>query len=262
MGAIWEEIHRDLIRHVASLSARQPFRDLAQVIAAPILKAAPEDPIALVEYLRDRTIDADDRGCVLGRLVVAARKGERHAAIASSILWLALWPALDGIFRRLVGRGRPPEEVASDIAAAFLERIDRIDLQRVGKLAATLVRSTERDVIMRRQRDRRWSAIHLGGQTLDEESVAIEPLDPRSWRLESDDVVALARWVEAHVGHDAEIVMRAVVDDECQRILAARVGLSHEALRKRLQRALRRLRAVLAANDNGIAVPNPDAPCL
>ena len=57
-----------------------------------------------------------------------------------------------------------------------------------------------------------------------------------------DQLAAIRDFVAEVVGHDADLVIGAAIYGVSQRELAERLGLTHEAARKRFQRALARLR--------------------
>ena len=62
------------------------------------------------------------------------------------------------------------------------------------------------------------------------------------------DVAELRVWLTEIIGADAELLLAVLVLDENQREAAQRLGLSHDAARKRFQRALGRLREHLASS--------------
>lgn len=69
------------------------------------------------------------------------------------MLLLALWPGLDAIRRRSIWRRiGTADEVASDVLARATEAIRSLDLGRVNRIAAMVLRNTERDMIRARQR--------------------------------------------------------------------------------------------------------------
>ena len=63
-----------------------------------------------------------------------------------------------------------------------------------------------------------------------------------------EDVAVLRAWLEPIVGADAELLLAVLVLDETQREAGERLGLTHDAARKRFQRALGRLREHLATS--------------
>jgi len=138
-------------------------------------------------------------------------------------------------------------------------------------VAATLVRSTARDLIDRRRRvwadadrivyrdtfepvrdqdDRIIVASHLDrlARAEWEASQAEAPLGLTQGLSFEDDVAELRVWLTEIIGADAELLLAVLVLDENQREAAQRLGLSHDAARKRFQRALGRLREHLASS--------------
>ena len=84
----------------------------------------------------------------------AAQDDGPAADCALTLMLLALWPGLDAIRRRSVWRKLgAPDEIASDILARTTEAIRGLDLQRVNRIAATVLRNVERDMIRARQRE-------------------------------------------------------------------------------------------------------------
>lgn len=56
-------------------------------------------------------------------------------------------PGLDALYRRLLRHFRAePEELVAEIAARLTRGVDRLDLSRVSRVAATLLRNIERDI--------------------------------------------------------------------------------------------------------------------
>ena len=96
--------------------------------------------------------DLDEKDRLLGVLVTLVQRREHHELV-SGLLWLGLWPGLDAVYRRRQRNFRgQPEELIAELADAFTGIIERLDLEVVHRVAATLVRSTARDLIDRRRR--------------------------------------------------------------------------------------------------------------
>ncbi|HQG03873.1 MAG TPA: hypothetical protein PK838_06075, partial [Thermoleophilia bacterium] len=194
---------------------------------------------------------------------VQARAG--WADLAATLLWLGLWPGLDAVYRRRLGHfSGEPDELVAELASAFTELVERLDLDAVHRVAATLVRSTQRDVMDHRKRA--WAAANheLEG----EPNEPLRDLEGDIWRASWFDKVSFQRWAATGnalpslsfdedvamlraglvpvVGEDADLLVAVLVLDETQREAGERLGLTHDAARKRFQRALRRLREHLA----------------
>jgi DNA-directed RNA polymerase specialized sigma24 family protein len=263
MRASWEALHAGLDRSVRTLQADQAFQQAKQLHPA---LAAFDEPKKLIAHLTSRSGDLDEKDRVLGALVTLVQRREHHE-LAAALLWLGLWPGLDAVYRRRLRHFLDqPDELVAELAEAFTALVERLDLDAVHRVAATLVRSTERDVMDRRKR--RWAEAHR-----DLEGEPNEPLRDlegdifgASWfdkaslqrwaasggefpRLSFDEDVAVLRaWLEPIVGADAELLLAVLVLDETQREAGHRLGLSHEAARKRFQRALTRLREHLSTS--------------
>lgn len=230
------------------------------------------DPGAVVAYLHRTPGDLDAKDALLGELVLAAQSCA-HGELPSSLLWLGLWPGLDAIYnRRRKHFPRFPEELVSRISEAFMELVGRLDLRSVHRVAATLVRSTERDLMERCRQEwdiegRRASEAelddHLQHLLLEELRRADEvesQIGRRPGHGLTDSVTALRRWLRPLVGDDAELVICALVLGESQKEAGERLGLSHDATRKRLQRAVSQLRHGLGGHLSQSAAPDRVCP--
>jgi DNA-directed RNA polymerase specialized sigma24 family protein len=263
MRASWEALHAGLDRSVRTLQADQAFQQAKQLHPA---LAGFDEPKKLVAHLTSKAGDLDEKDRILGTLVTLVQRREHHE-VASALLWLGLWPGLDAVYRRRLRHFRDqPDELVAELAEAFTALVERLDLTAVHRVAATLVRSTERDVMDHRKR--RWAEVNHGL-----EGEANEPLrdleggifsaswfDKASlqrWAASDhdlpslsfeEDVAVLRAWLEPIVGADAELLLAVLVLDETQREAGERLGLTHDAARKRFQRALGRLREHLATS--------------
>lgn len=243
MRARWEALHSSLEQSVSTLEANQQFKVIKAGVAA---MERFEEPIALLDYLADPGGDRDTKDTIYGVLVRAAQ--DQVARAATTLLWLGLWPALDGIYRRRLKLfpGKP-EELVSELAHHFSVAIERADLSRINRVAATLVLNTERQVMDARRRQWNDDALHEDGDDDESAEPAMAPAElsevgvPAGLDAQAE-IAALRDWVARFVGDDADLVIGAVIYDENHRELADRLGLTHEAARKRFQRAIARLR--------------------
>jgi RNA polymerase sigma-70 factor (ECF subfamily) len=186
----------------------------------------------LYAFLLERSGELDARDRVLAALVQLAR--ERDDDVVSALLWLALWPGLCNVYLRRIRRRREADEVISAIALAFTTTVHELDVARVQRVAATLVRNTERRVadLLRAHREE---------IALDDELAAAS-----SWCSVPDpfaEVRFLHEWLATLLGGDADLLFAIVAFGDTHAEAAVRVGLSPSAARKRLQRAVARLRA-------------------
>lgn len=245
MRAHWENLHAGLGRAIRTLRANRAFADMTR--GHPELARFGE-PGTVVAFLTGRSGDPDAKDRVLATLVHLVQHRE-HTALASPLLWLGLWPGLDGIYRRRLRHFARAEELVSALGDAFTGIVDRLDLRSVRRVAASLVRSTERHMMDHQKR--RW---------VEDQRIPIVPeetdeLGASTWRCSPSPVLglvpgrslaseleALRGWLASAIGGDADLLLAVLVFDETQHAAGAELGLSPEASRKRCQRALRRIR--------------------
>ncbi|WP_426747396.1 sigma-70 family RNA polymerase sigma factor [Myxococcus faecalis] len=204
-------------------------------------------PSALVAYLNSRDEDAGARNAVFATLVSMVQERD-EGALASTLLWLGLWPALDAIYRRRRRCFESSDELTSALSFAFSSLVARVDLWRTHRVAATLVLGAERDLMKALQRTRtevaQLEALHQGTVGLKPwaEPPAASALGlPARLSLESEEG-ALREWLLPLAGGDTELVVSVLLHEESHAQVGARLGLAPEVARKRFQRALRRLR--------------------
>lgn len=198
------------------------------------------NPQSLLDHLAGRSGDLGEKDEIYAALVRSAQGGEAHA-LATAFIWLGLWPGLSAIYRRMHRRfPSEREQLVSDIAAALTSLIARLNFETVNRVFATLVWSTERDVWDVRLRALRRSRREL---TFSNFAGSCGPLvaapDEATSALHVDSLSAI-------VGRDRDLVLRVAVCGETQLEAAQALGISHEAARKRYQRALVRLRREVA----------------
>lgn len=262
MRASWEALHQSLAQSIRTLQADQAFARAKEKHVA--LRAFPE-PGALVSFLTSKEGDLDEKDRILAALVTMVQRREDRE-LASALLWLGLWPGLDAAYRRRIKHfASHPQELVSEIADAFVGHVARLKFETVSRVAATLVRSTERDVMehcrkvwaesvrIREEKaeprafDEFIQGTEIGNVTLDHwtapRAESVLGLIPGMGF--DHDIAALRALLEPAVGEDAELLVAVLVLDETQREAGERLGLSHDAARKRFQRALVRVREFL-----------------
>jgi len=254
MSKTSKAVHASLLRSVRTMDAERQFAELQRQY--PVL-AGFVDPESLTAHLSCRGGDLDKKDAVIGLLVRIIQDRGASAALASSLLWLGVWPSLAIILGRRANLfPDAPNELVSEVADCFTSVVENLDFQVVRRVAATLVRSTEREVVRRRLRtwleDSRFVALPNEAEleTLD----PVEPEDPPppsrfglADSLQDEEAVAELRHQIALITgeEDVDLVIDAAIRGEDQHQVGERHGLSHEATRKRVQRALRRLRSHL-----------------
>lgn len=247
MRARWEALHSSLSASARGLQFNLSFLEAKKL--HPLLTDF-SDPGRVVAHLHTKGGDLDAKDRLLALLVALAQRGE-HRDLATTLLWLGLWPGLDGVYRRRLKHfGSQPEELVAELAAAFIALIKRLNLATVTRVAATLVRNTERVVMDARKRQ--WAQARRLEPDPSDVSVgycAVEAggsvLGLRPEASGEDEVADLRAWLIPVVGDDTELLIAVLVLEESQRVAGARLGLSHDAARKRFQRALCRVRTHL-----------------
>lgn len=238
MSFSWHEIRNHLMRDSSTLGFQHDFHAIRRDHSA--LRRF-HDPAGLLDALHHGMASADEKNHFLRALIEAAQAADGRAAdCALTLMLLALWPGLDAVYRRSRWRGAGSGgELSSDVLARATEAIRCLDLNRVIRLAATILRNIERDLIRARQRE--VCAQNLNVE-IDPDEVAAEPV--------ASEPGASPEWLHREmlriVGADAALVISVAVDGATQAEAASELGLTAAAARKRYQRALRRARERLS----------------
>ena len=248
MRAGWEALHASLIRSVRSLTADKNFNTLKKI--EPGFQRF-TGPIGLLDYLTSKGGCLDDKDAIYRALVTVVQRGAPESKLATSLLWLGLWPGLDAVFRRALNfYFEAPEELVSDIGDRFTRSIHVADLTRIRRVAATLTRNTERDIRKGRleARDTRLQHAAFG----EEERVLRAASQPGADELSmlghtagiapEREIDEIRDWLTPIVSADADLVIGAAIYGEHQSELGDRLGITHSAARKRFQRAIKRIR--------------------
>ncbi|CUW37094.1 putative DNA-directed RNA polymerase specialized sigma subunit [Magnetospirillum sp. XM-1] len=246
MRALWQQIQADFERTLTLHSSNTQFELLRR--EHPVLGRF-VDTTAVLDHLHSRNGDPGDKDLILATLVAAAQRHRNDRDVATAMVWLGLWPGLDALYRRLWRFFRSdPNELASEIAGRFAMGMQRADLSRINRVAATLITNVERDI--RDDLRRRWAEAATYEELPDPDEFASHASTSSSFGLPAGtdpDAVAgfVHRVLTDLIGNDADIVVAVVMMGEGQRDVADRLGLGYDAVRKRYQRALARLRDVL-----------------
>ncbi|WP_375175388.1 sigma-70 family RNA polymerase sigma factor [Pseudooceanicola sp.] len=192
------------------------------------------DPPALLAHMQ-RDGDYDGKNEILRSLVVQSQND--HPDVATTVLLLALWPGLDAVYGRLQRYYRhDPELLATDLIERATNQLLNLNLDRVKRIAATVIRNVERDT--RRDIQAEWRRPDKVCETdLVLDDVLAAPPSDDGRELHSD----LCR----ELGQDGSIVFAVEVLGFSQKDVAQVLGLSHDAARKRHQRSLAKLRTLM-----------------
>ena len=211
-----------------------------------------DSPVCLLDFLTDFDSDLDEKNEICSTLVELAQ-AEAATDLPMTLLFLGLWPGLDGIYRRSFRYYRDePAELVSELWTRFSTAVGRADRRRINRMAATLVRNTERTMVWWRRREQgrnRLKDVLPDGDSLpspgpfcpDISNLGLPPgLTPEQ------QVLRLREVLTDVVGEHADFVLSVAVFGQSQREAGERVGLSHGAAKMRYQRTLKRLRRLLA----------------
>jgi DNA-directed RNA polymerase specialized sigma24 family protein len=253
MRALWRSIYDDLMRSIDTITFKKDFDIVRR--SSPLLERF-ADHYALLDYLHSPESNIDAKDHVLASLVAEAQRSGPSAKVATALLWLALWPGLDAMYRRLFRYFvKAPEDLVSEISDRFMSVVHRFDSSRVRRVAATILRNTER--LIRHALRSEWQRSGRAHPLLDEEVMHLAYARQRGLSQTEfglplgTDVVTTTRMLRAVLvsltGADAELVIAVAVLGELQNEAAARLAVSPGAARKRYQRAIVRLRTPLEA---------------
>jgi hypothetical protein len=254
MRARWEGLHVALVSSIATLEMNRQFEQAQEAISElqPFATVT-----SLLEFLECEDANLEGKNAIYRALVRTAQARTTWASVAVSVLWCGMWPGLDAVYQRQ-RRYFPhdPEELISLISVVFTTLIGTLDLQRVKRVPATLIRSTERDVVRARQRQR---AIESSAEPLRDQLPGDGPppetpddvpdpagsppsvLGIQAGLSKEAQAAAVHQWLLDAVGEDATLFLAVVVLGEDPQQIAQRAGLSYVALRKRIQRIRTRL---------------------
>src|SRR4029079_446925 len=222
MRARWEGLHAALVGSVATLQMNRQFEQARQAI--PELQPFPT-VMSLFEFLEPQDAKLEHKNAIYSQLVRAVQARAEWAPLAMSALWCGMWPGLDAVYQRQ-RRYFPhdPEELISLISVMFTTLIGTLDLQCVRRIPATLIRSTERDVVRARQRQRaiessaemqrdqppRESVAETSGDGPDPAGIRHSTLGIPVGLSKESQVVAIHQWLLDAVGEDATLFLAVV----------------------------------------------------
>jgi RNA polymerase sigma-70 factor (ECF subfamily) len=238
-------LHRSLVRSITTLKADLQFKAASQREEALRRFVAAD---ALVAYLTNRDGDRDEKDRIYAALVRAVQAGTEWRDLAAALVWLGLWPGLDAIYgRRQRDFSGRTDELVTEISFILTKAIARLNLAGVNRVAATLVLNVDRHLVEALKR--RWADAKC--LVVLDDLTAMRHLESSRWRLTSADrelpvdaadLIAVRTWLAALVQGDADLVIGAALLGFDLHELADELGIGHEAARKRIQRAIRRIR--------------------
>ncbi|MEZ4383325.1 MAG: sigma-70 family RNA polymerase sigma factor [Nannocystaceae bacterium] len=184
--------------------------------------------MALPWPLRDR---------LLARRALAARAGDEAAMRA---LYRELYPEIARFVGRRVRARADAEDLVSRVFFTLVERLDDFDPKK-GNLRGWLFRIARNAIIDHLRKQRPTVAFDGLGELL-----PAEVDDPLHELLERERLGHLVRQLEAQSAETRELLALRYADGLRHKEIAAITGLSESAVKQRVSRAVRELRAQVA----------------
>lgn len=227
MSPTWSALHAQLVRSVNRHSALIHF---AKVFPAENPPTAFRDPAHLLGRLHARAGNPDAKNDVLAVLLRAAVDTDSDGALATELLLLALWPGLCVVRRRLRPLCRTGT-LDDDLLGRFSINIRSARAERINRVAATLLRNLQRDLTRIYIGDNKWAWLATDLEMIGGKAITHEP-EP------AETILSAA---QAALGEDGLLLGAVHLAGFTQREAAEHLGISHDAARKRCQRAMKRL---------------------
>ncbi len=205
--------------------------------------------MGLIQHLSSKLGDLDEKDAVYRVLVRTVQARDAWADLAKVVLWLGLWSGLDRIYRRRLHHFKEePDEIVEAIAVTFTELIEQMDLGKVQRVAANFVLGTKRDLIEERRREQIHRDALCENDVPEPETAPLTESRlglPVTLSFERAFETLRARLLPIG-GADTDLLLLVLVLDENQREVAADMGITHGAARKRVKRGRERIRTHLA----------------
>ena len=229
MSYTWSEIHEHLQRATSTPKARRSFSSIRATRPGLVEYLSIGRMLAAL-HVKDGCKERKNRS--IRDLIRAAQSHDQWADEALVLTILALWPGLEAIFNRSRARRMGVhEDLVANILARAVEAVRTLDLGRVERVASTVLRNIERDLIRERRADchRDILSVEIDADALSQDC------EDTLLRVLTSDLRKLA-------GRDAELIFDVAFGGFTQVEAADRCGISPSAGRKRYQRAIATLR--------------------
>ncbi|WP_297767738.1 hypothetical protein [uncultured Roseovarius sp.] len=227
MSSSWSALHAQLSRSVHRHSALATFSTL---LPQNDRIGRFREPTKLLGWLHSRGSDPDSKNKMLSRLLQKACGDPSGSDLAVELLLLALWPGLCTLRHRLRDLA-PVSALDADLVSQLTIGIRSARPERIRRVAATLLRNLERDLRRAYLHDAntRYSTCDCEG---------LDAVDANE-QMDRPEVIAAA--AASAFGKDGVLLTTVHIAGFSQKEAATLLGISHDAARKRCQRAMRRL---------------------
>lgn len=195
----------------------------------------------LLDFLTERrAVHPEEKNQVLLGLLTCAARENSFKGTARTLLFIAMFPALDRVFkslRRFVGEtGDPEARLTNDLYWAFQVEIDGWDFAARHRVAATLQLNIKRKV-------KKQYILESAPQEISphKEASVTAPVSDSLFADESEVVSALQSMSRIK-DQDLRLILGRFLHDKPFTDLAVELGISEANARQRFHRALARLR--------------------
>ena len=238
MHSIWGALHKSLSQAIMTNQAIGDFQGIRKHNELGMFQSSVE----VLQYLRGFDEDLERKDRIYAALIGMVQRDEQRV-VAFSLVFLGLWPGLNNAFCRRVRLQRAdPAEVASAFYDHFAAQIERFDAARVNRIAGTLVRSTEREVGTELRKMRPEMRGKFCEELVQESTDAWDSVFGISPCFDTElNLALLAERISSVARDDSELVLAVSVKGLTHAQAAESEGGSFDAVKKRYQRAMRRL---------------------
>jgi hypothetical protein len=229
----WNHIQTAITRRVTR--ANDAFASLRRARPELARFAAPGE---LTAELQAPEVEAAGRDGLYRALLGAMRDREEvHATLARDLLWLGIWPVLSEIYQHARPVHADGAHAAADVSLAFSEVIVGIVLVPTEPAIDTIARETASELKQIQREEQKWTRAHKVDRAAVHKAMQDMIVEPPR------DVEAVRAELNEAIGYDGELLFLYVVLDESMPEIAQREGISARTVRRRIDRARKRLRA-------------------
>ncbi len=240
MHSPWSELFKAMERQLATVDSREAYHSARLQHQCLLAYPGPEEAVAA---LHSKKLGPEKCDALLRALLCCSRLSTtREMALAA--LWVALRPGLLAIRRRLRFEGYHDEDVLSGTVESVERQFARFQLEAIRPITCSLLGQIEQ-LTERRLKARRHRFVAV--DDIPEGQLARDDPDPTLLGVISsggapEQVEAIRARLHRLVSPvRADMVIRKCILDQSHKEIGAVYGLTPDAVRKRVQRALQTL---------------------
>ncbi len=198
-------------------------------------------PQDLLDFLTERgSVHPEEKNQVLLGLLTCAAREDSFKGTARTLLFIAMFPALDRVFkslRRFVGEtGDPEGRLTNDLYWAFHVEIEGWDFAARTRVAATLQLNIKRKV-------KKQYILESTPQEIAPHKEALVPAPVSDFPFaDEDEIVSALQSMSRIKDQDLRLILGRFLHNKPFTELAAELGISEANARQRFHRTLARLR--------------------